>query len=73
MSFPTWKPRRNLCGSFRRVKSAATRFAILHAYRDLGATMVVQGSVQRKGPVVYLTVVLIDSKRMRQIGSVQAQ
>ena len=43
------------------------------AYRDLGATMVVQGSVQRKGPVVYLTVVLIDSKRMRQIGSVQVQ
>ena len=43
------------------------------AYRDLGATMVVQGSVQRKGPGVYLTVVLIDSKRLRQIGSVQVQ
>ena len=43
------------------------------AYRDLGATMVVQGSVERKGPAVYLTVVLIDSKRLRQIGSVQLE
>ncbi len=42
-------------------------------YRDLGATMVVQGSVQRKGPAVYLTVVLIDAKRLRQIGSVELQ
>jgi eukaryotic-like serine/threonine-protein kinase len=43
------------------------------AYRDLGATMVVQGSVQRRGPAVYLTVVLIDAKRLRQIGSVELQ
>jgi eukaryotic-like serine/threonine-protein kinase len=41
------------------------------AFRELGATMVVQGSIQRKGPDVYLTVVLIDSKRLRQIGSAQ--
>jgi len=39
------------------------------AYRELGATMVVQGSVHRKGAGVQLTVVLIDSKRLRQIGS----
>jgi serine/threonine-protein kinase len=43
------------------------------AFRDLGATMVVQGSVQRKGSAVYLTVVLIDSKRLRQIGSAQLE
>jgi serine/threonine protein kinase/tetratricopeptide (TPR) repeat protein len=43
------------------------------AYRILGATMVVQGNVQRKGQVVYATAVLIDSKRLRQIGSVQVQ
>jgi serine/threonine-protein kinase len=41
------------------------------AFRELGATMVVQGSVQRKGPAVHLTVVLIDSKRLRQIGSAE--
>jgi serine/threonine protein kinase/tetratricopeptide (TPR) repeat protein len=43
------------------------------AFRELGATMVVQGSVQRKGPAVHLTVVLIDSKRMRQIGSAELE
>jgi len=41
------------------------------AFRDLGATMVVQGTVARKGSDVSLTVVLIDSKRLRQIGSAQ--
>jgi len=39
------------------------------AFRELGATMVVQGSVQRQGQEVHLTVNLIDSKRLRQIGS----
>jgi eukaryotic-like serine/threonine-protein kinase len=39
------------------------------AFRELGATMVVQGSVQRKGQEVHLTLNLIDSKRLRQIGS----
>ncbi len=43
------------------------------AFRTLGATMVVQGSVARKGSDVTLTVVLIDSKRLRQIGSAEVQ
>ena len=43
------------------------------AFRDLGATMVVQGTVARKGSDVSLTVVLIDSKRLRQIGSAEFQ
>jgi serine/threonine-protein kinase len=43
------------------------------AFRELGATMVVQGSVQRKGSDVRLTVVLIDSKRLRQIGSAELE
>ncbi|HKW63463.1 MAG TPA: protein kinase [Candidatus Acidoferrum sp.] len=41
------------------------------AFRELGATMVVQGTVERKGRDVLLTVVLIDAKRLRQIGSLQ--
>jgi tetratricopeptide (TPR) repeat protein len=41
------------------------------AFRDVGATMVVQGSLAREGSEVSLTVVLIDSKRLRQIGSAQ--
>jgi eukaryotic-like serine/threonine-protein kinase len=43
------------------------------AFRDLGATMVVQGNVARKGSDVSLTVVLIDSKRLRQIGSARLE
>jgi eukaryotic-like serine/threonine-protein kinase len=43
------------------------------AFRDLGATMVVQGNVERKGSNVSLTVVLIDSKRLRQIGSAKLE
>jgi TolB-like protein len=43
------------------------------AFRALGATMVVQGSVARKGSEVSLTVVLIDAKRMRQIGSAKLE
>jgi tetratricopeptide (TPR) repeat protein len=43
------------------------------AFRELGATMVVQGSVQRKGRAVHLTVVLIDSRRLRQIGSAEME
>jgi serine/threonine-protein kinase len=45
----------------------------ISAFRELGATMVVQGSVQRKGSAVHLTVVLIDSKRLRQIGSAELE
>ena len=43
------------------------------AFRELGATMVVQGSVRRKGSRVQLTVALIDSKRLRQIGSAELE
>jgi eukaryotic-like serine/threonine-protein kinase len=43
------------------------------AFHELGATMVVQGSVERKGQDVRLTVLLIDSKRLRQIGSIQLE
>jgi eukaryotic-like serine/threonine-protein kinase len=39
------------------------------AFRDLGATMVVKGKMQRNGPGVQLTVDLIDAKDLRQIGS----
>ena len=41
------------------------------AFRELGATMVVQGSVERIGQDVRLTVLLIDARRLRQIGSIQ--
>ncbi len=43
------------------------------AFRDLGATMVVQGAIERKGSDVSLTVVLIDAKRLRQIGSARLE
>src|SRR5204862_6427610 len=43
------------------------------ALRELGATMVVQGSVRRKGSGVQLTIALIDSKRLRQIGSAELE
>jgi eukaryotic-like serine/threonine-protein kinase len=43
------------------------------AFRELGATMVVQGRVRRQGSGVYLTVSLIDSKRLRQIGSAELE
>ena len=39
------------------------------ALREFGATMVVKGSIQRDGQDVHLTVNLIDTKNMRQIGS----
>jgi eukaryotic-like serine/threonine-protein kinase len=43
------------------------------AFRELGATMVVQGTVRRSGQTVSITVNLIDSKRLRQIGSAQLE
>ena len=49
----------------RKVNDPAT------AFRELGATMVVQGTVERKDHEVLLTVVLIDAKRLRQIGSLR--
>lgn len=39
------------------------------AMRDLGATLVVKGSIQREGKDVRLTINLIDAKRLRMIGS----
>ncbi len=43
------------------------------AFHELGATMVVQGTVERKGQNVRLTVVLIDARRLRQIGSIELE
>lgn len=39
------------------------------ALKDLGATLVVKGSVQRDGKDVHLELNLIDTKKMRQVGS----
>jgi serine/threonine protein kinase/tetratricopeptide (TPR) repeat protein len=39
------------------------------AFRELGANIVVKGSIQRDGQAVHLTVNLIDAKRMRQMGA----
>jgi serine/threonine-protein kinase len=39
------------------------------AFRELGVTMVVKGSIQREGQNVHLTVNLIDTRKLRQIGS----
>jgi serine/threonine protein kinase/tetratricopeptide (TPR) repeat protein len=39
------------------------------AFRELGATLVVTGSIQRVAQVVHLTVNLIDTQNLRQIGS----
>ena len=43
------------------------------AFRTLGATVVVQGSIQRKGQTLLLTVNLIDAKHVRQLGSAQLE
>jgi serine/threonine protein kinase/tetratricopeptide (TPR) repeat protein len=43
------------------------------AFRELGATMVVQGRIEQKGQSVDLTVNLIDSKHLRQIGSAKLE
>jgi serine/threonine protein kinase/tetratricopeptide (TPR) repeat protein len=40
------------------------------ALRDLGATLAVKGSVEREGQDVHLTANLIDTRSLRQIGSV---
>src|SRR5262249_25119222 len=39
------------------------------AERELGATLVVKGSIQRQGQDVQMTVNLIDAKTLRQVGS----
>ncbi|MGH9523372.1 MAG: protein kinase domain-containing protein, partial [Terriglobales bacterium] len=40
------------------------------ALRELGATIAVQGSLQRDGQTIHMTVNLINTKNLRQIGSV---
>ena len=40
------------------------------ALRMLGATVAVQGSLQREGQTIHMTVNVIDTKNLRQIGSV---
>jgi len=43
------------------------------ALRELGATIAVQGSLQREGQTIRMTVNLINTKSLRQIGSVQLE
>ncbi len=43
------------------------------AYRELGATMVVEGSMRHEGSVIRLTAALVDAKRLRQIGSIDLE
>jgi serine/threonine protein kinase/tetratricopeptide (TPR) repeat protein len=40
------------------------------ALRDLGATVVVEGTLQRAGQTIHMTVNLVNTKTMRQIGSI---
>jgi eukaryotic-like serine/threonine-protein kinase len=40
------------------------------ALRELGATVAVEGSLQREGQMIHLTVNLVNTKNLRQIGSV---
>ena len=53
----------------RRLKVADPASAL----RELGATMVVKGTIARDGQQVRLTMSLIDTKNLRQIGSVDLQ
>jgi serine/threonine-protein kinase len=48
----------------RKVVDAAT------ALHELGATVVVEGSLRRDGQAIHLTVNLVNTKNLRQIGSV---
>jgi serine/threonine protein kinase/tetratricopeptide (TPR) repeat protein len=50
-----------------KVSDAAT------AFRELGATMAVEGVIRRQGSSIHLTAGLVDAKRVRQIGSVDLQ
>ncbi len=43
------------------------------ALRELGATIAVQGSLQRDGQTIEMTLNLIDTKNLRQIGSVRLE
>jgi eukaryotic-like serine/threonine-protein kinase len=51
----------------RKVEDPAT------ALRDLGATLVVKGSIQRSAQDVRLTVNLIETKTLRQLGSAELE
>jgi eukaryotic-like serine/threonine-protein kinase len=53
----------------RRLKVADPTAAL----RDLGATLVVKGSIAREGQQVRLNMSLIDTKSLRQIGSVDLE
>ena len=39
------------------------------AWREFGATMVLKGTLERHGDAIHLTLALIDSRKVRQIGS----
>ena len=43
------------------------------ALKELGATLVVKGSIQRDGKDVHLNVSLIDTKNLRQLGSAELE
>ncbi len=43
------------------------------ALKELGATLVVEGTVQRQGQAVHMNVSLIDTKHMRQVGSAEVE
>src|SRR5262249_40978239 len=43
------------------------------ALRELGATLVVKGSIEREGQDIHLTVNLINAKTLRQIGSARLE
>jgi tetratricopeptide (TPR) repeat protein/TolB-like protein len=43
------------------------------ALKELGANLVIKGSVERDGSEIHLTVNLIDTKNMRQVGSAMVQ
>ena len=43
------------------------------AWREFGATIVVKGSLKRRDGAIRLVLALIDSKRMRQIGSAEIE
>lgn len=43
------------------------------ALQELGATLTVQGSIEREGQAVHMNMSLIDTKKMRQVGSVEVE
>jgi len=50
--------------------SPAQNHRPLVALRELGATVAVEGSLQRDGQTIHLMVNLVNTKTLRQIGSV---